>query len=169
MRASYKNTSVALLVTFALSMFFVFAMRPNEAIGSEANTLSAELKNSPSVELALETLEEVVPGNINVDVDDFKITITSAITNAIRTSVTCSLESEKNTQHRIEFYTSQVCGDSGLESPRFLGYVTVRTNNDGHARFTALITPPLTAGHFVAVKAINQKDNEFVFSPCVRI
>src|SRR5215468_3054538 len=42
MRASYKNTSVALLVTLALSLFFVYAMRPNEAAGSEATPHSAE-------------------------------------------------------------------------------------------------------------------------------
>src|SRR5262245_37290483 len=167
MRASYKNTSVALLVTLALSLFFVYAMRPNEAAGSEATPHSAEWKNSSSVKVALETLEEVGPKNF--DDDDFKITITSATTNAIRTAVTCSLESDKNTQHRIEFYTSQVCGPNGLESPIFLGAVTVKTNNDGEARFTAIITPPRPAGHFISVKAINQKNNDSVVSACVRI
>ncbi|MCI0389517.1 MAG: hypothetical protein MOB07_12240, partial [Acidobacteria bacterium] len=170
MRASYKNTSVALLVTFALSLFFVYAMRPNEVVGSGANPPSAEWKNPSSVEVALETLEEVGPGNVVADDDnDFKITLSSATTNAIRTSVIGSLESEKNTQHRIEFYTSPVCGSKGLENPRFLGAVTVKTNDDGQFRFTANISPPLTAGHFVAVKAINQKENKSVFSNCLRI
>src|SRR5215475_10836992 len=46
MRASYKNTSVALLVTLALSLFFVYAMRPNEAAATA---------------VTLETIAEVGP------------------------------------------------------------------------------------------------------------
>jgi hypothetical protein len=78
MRASYKNTSVALLVTFALSLFFGYAMKPNKVAGSVAGLPAAELMKSSSVNVTLESVEEAGPGNFNVhDDDDFEIVLTS--------------------------------------------------------------------------------------------
>src|SRR5262245_14298094 len=166
MRASYKNTSISLLLTFALSLFFVYAMRPNEAVGSGVNPSSVESMGPSSLEVTMKTPEEAGAG-IVAD-DDFKIIINSVSTNSIRTSVVASLTSEKNTLHRVEFYSSPVCGPNGLQDPRRLGAVSVRTNNDGRVGFTTIITPRLAEGLFVAVKAINLKDNSSVVSNCVR-
>src|SRR5262245_19511035 len=115
MRASYKNTSVALLVSFALSLFFVFAMKPGGAAGSTPR-LRAESINPASLQVSLESIEMSSLVKTDDNDDDFEITISSATTNTIRTSVTCSLKSDKNTQHRIEFYTSPTCGSKGLEN-----------------------------------------------------
>src|SRR5215470_11507001 len=120
MRASYKNTSIALLVTLALSLFFAYAMRPKEAAGSGVNQLSPEWKNSSSAKVTLGQPEEIEVGNIAVAPppparaistlsesladDEFKITLSSATSGTTRTSVITVLTGKPNTLHRIEYY-----------------------------------------------------------------
>src|SRR5262245_37487506 len=94
MRASYKNTSITLLVTLALSLFFGYSMRPKEAAGSGVNRLSPEWRNSFSAKVTLEQPEDIGVGNFAAGLtppapamstlserladDDFKITLSSA-------------------------------------------------------------------------------------------
>ena len=136
MRASYKNTSMALLITLALSLFFVYAMKPQEAAGLEVNQLSSKLKNSSTgsavAEVSIGLIEGVKTENSAPSLstsaittaasgeglaDDIKIGLSSATSNQINTHVASVLTSEDNTQHRVEYYTSSACGNKGLESP----------------------------------------------------
>src|SRR5215510_1516546 len=150
MRASFKNTSMALLVTLALSLFFVYAMRPQEAAGSEINQHSYKLKNSSSsitaagVTLGItegikteDSASAMTPSGLAMRASsegmadgDLNIVLNSATSNQINTQVASVLTSEDNTQHRVEYYTSSVCGDKGLENPLYLGALNVKTNNN---------------------------------------
>src|SRR5262245_23554472 len=124
MRASYKNTSMALLATLALSLFFVYAMRPQEAVGSEINQHSTQLKNSSSglgaAGASIGVIEDVKTESLSpaltssavaiavsregIAANDVKITLNSATSNLVNTQVASVLKSEDDTQHRVEYY-----------------------------------------------------------------
>src|SRR5262245_42901793 len=131
MRASYKNTSMALLVTLALSLFFVYAMKPRDAAGLEINQLSSpsirSASGSAAAGVSIRLIEGVktensasawspsattmAPAREEMVGNDFKIALNSAVSTQVNTQVASALTSEDNTQHRVEYYISSVCND----------------------------------------------------------
>jgi uncharacterized repeat protein (TIGR01451 family) len=96
------------------------------------------------------------------------------LTNAARaggnTRVVGTLNSEPNTQYRIEFFANANCDGSGNgEGERFLGSTTVMTDVvTGAANFNLLL-PTVTPGQSVTATATDPDNNTSEFSPCVSV
>ena len=172
MRASYRYTSVSLLVTLALSLFSLYASRPNQAAGAE-DSLSAMHSHVLPSEITLEPLEAfsssspLIISSALATQADVNITLTSATSTLTRTTVQTAIEGQPSTIHRVEFFTSEKCTNGALVSGRSLGALQVTTNASGKSSFNALITPALTVGNFVAAQATNQVSRTSALSRCL--
>jgi titin len=91
----------------------------------------------------------------------------SASSAASETHVSGSLESIPNTVFVIDFYANTACDESGFgEGERYLGAVSVTTDNSGQASFHAVLPAAVSTAEVITATATDPEGNTSEFSPC---
>jgi hypothetical protein len=83
------------------------------------------------------------------------------------TALAGTLNSSPNTTFRLEFFANLACDPSGYgEGERFLDSMTVTTNSNGNASFTATVEDTVPPGQFITATATDPNGNTSEFSLC---
>lgn len=96
--------------------------------------------------------------------------LTSAAAASDEVNITGSLNSEPGSQYRLDFFASQSCDASGFgEGQRFLGTLTVVTNDNGGAAFNTTLGGIVAPGSVITATATDELGNTSEFSQCVTV
>ncbi len=115
-------------------------------------------------------------GNLGIDVGPSGVTasylnadipvLTSAIVDAMSTTIEGTASGAPSTNLRLEFFTNSACDPSGYgEGERFLGSTVVTTNSLGDTSFSVTIPAIPGAGEFITATATGTRTSEF--SQCI--
>jgi hypothetical protein len=89
----------------------------------------------------------------------------SAVATAKQTTITGTLNSAASTQYLIQFFANTTADPSGYgQGQTLLGSITVTTDVNGNASFTATFKGSLAAGEFISATATDPSDNTSEFA-----
>ena len=78
------------------------------------------------------------------------------------------LNSKPHSDYTLDFYQSPVCDSSGYgEGRTYLGPHLVTTDANGDVSFSANLSFPVPAGHFITATATDAEGSTSEFSPCL--
>jgi hypothetical protein len=109
------------------------------------------------------------PGDtVNNNVQNFPVLATAQVVSG-GTRITGNLNSQPNSNFRIEFFSNTTCDPSGNgEGQRPVGATTVTTDSNGDAHIDTTVAPNDTAGSFITGTATNTNSSSSEFSACVK-
>jgi len=143
---------------------------------STANQNNAFLGNSihSNVQLGIDLENDGVTLNDPLDTDiganalqNFPV-LTSAVSDALATTVEGNFESTPDTVFLLEFFASPGCDPSGFgEGQRYLGAASVTTDEAGLAAIDAVVQSPVVGGSAVTALATASGGPTSEFSACI--
>jgi titin len=96
--------------------------------------------------------------------------LTSATSDGFSTLIQGWLQSAAVTTYTLEFFSNTVCNPSGFgEGEQFLGIITLTTDADGYADFTAGFDMAVAPGRFITATATDPNNNSSQFSHCIEV
>lgn len=92
-------------------------------------------------------------------------TLTSAVINGNKITISGNLTSTRNTQFTLEFFSNQTADPSGFgEGQTFLDAIAAKTNNAGTVSFSKAIRATVTSGYAISATATNSAGDTSQFS-----
>jgi photosystem II stability/assembly factor-like uncharacterized protein len=96
--------------------------------------------------------------------------INSAISDATATTIQGTLNSTPSTQFRVDFYSNEVCDQSGNgEGQTYLGSTNVTTDGACNANFNVSVPNSVVSGSIITAVATNPAGNTSEFSKCTKV
>jgi Bacterial Ig domain len=103
------------------------------------------------------------------DLQNFPV-VTSAVATAKQTTITGTLNSAANTQYLIQFFANVTADPSGYgQGQTLLGSITVTTDSNGNASFTATFNVSVSVGEFISATATDPNSNTSEFAQDVSV
>jgi hypothetical protein len=96
--------------------------------------------------------------------------LTSAVSAGGKTTITGTLNSAADTKYLIQFFANVAADPSGFgQGQTFIGSITVTTDSNGNASFTATLAASVPAGQFLSATATDPDGNTSEFAQDVTI